>query len=412
MRVIILASLFYEDTAATAKRMTHLAEDLVAQGHEVVAITGSLRGEGRSASGLRPRAWMQTEDYHGIKVIRTWTYVPGKKTFIRRLVGFLSFMASSPFAVARLKGKYDVLVAVSPPLFSGISAFIISRLKRVPFVFDVEDIYPETAIVLGVLKNTFLIRVNRWLERFIYRVAAKIVVISEGFKVDITIQKRVKEAKVRVIPNWADWSAFKPVNADGLRNEQGWQNKFVVMFAGNVGLAQGLTTLIEAARMLEAHPDIQFVIAGEGIEKERLIKLSESYRLSNMTFLPARPHVKVPELLAAADVCLVHLRRNSLYRITIPSKTYEYMAAGKPVLMGALGEAQDLVEKAGCGIGFVPEDAEDLAASVLKLYKHPEQRKAMGENGRRHAVENYHRHDVTGKYIQVLQEVAHQTKNR
>ncbi|MCL4517077.1 MAG: glycosyltransferase family 4 protein [Firmicutes bacterium] len=407
MRVIILSSLFYPEIAANAKRMTDLAEALASRGHEVAVVAAPLHRQRGAFPAISPGAPGGREvDDHGIKIVRTFMYEPAKKTFFRRLLGVLSFALSSPFGALRLRGRYDLLVTISPSMFSGVSASIVSGLRRIPFIFDVQDIYPETAVQLGVLKNKTLIRMARWLERFIYQAAAKIVVISQGFRADITQQKGISADKVAVIPNWADTEIFRPMRGDGFKRAHGLQGKFVVMFAGNIGLAQRLRTVIEAARTLRKYTDIQFVLAGEGVEKERLVQLSGAYNLKNVTFLPGRPHVEMPALLAAADVCLVHLHKNPLGKITIPCKTYEYMAAGKPILMGASGEGKNLVEEAQCGLAFEPENPERLVEALLQLYENRGDLARLGENGRRYVAEKFSKGKVTADYIELLESMA------
>ena len=436
MRVILLTSLFYPEIGANAKRMTHLAEDLQKRGDEVIVVTAFPYYTNKTLPQEYKGKFISLESYKGIKVIRTFTYLPSSKTPLRRLLTFSSFMLSSVFALLYLKGRYDLLITISPPLFSGVSAFIISRLKRIPFIFDLQDIYPETAVSLGVLKDGFTLSLAQGLERFIYRKAEAISVISSGFK-DNLRKKGVPDRKVHIIPNWVDIELFNPEFKDDLsagspvyrasgrertaeagpsaglaaeagkiRKELNLDNKFVVMFAGNLGLAQGLQTLVKCAKLLRENKDIEFVFVGEGVERENLVNLIKKYSLSNLRFISGQPNKKMPAYLSLANVCLAHLRRGEIWKMTIPSKIYEYMAMGKPIIIGVDGEAKRLIESANCGVYVQPEDPERLSKAILKLYKDKQLCFEYGKRGRSYVRKNYSRRKIVDEYISVVTKIG------
>ena len=404
MRVLILTSLFHPEIAANAKRMTHLAEELKRKGHEVSVVTAFPYYSATVDREKYRRKWIVREQYEGIPVIRTYTYCPKRyRSFASRILCFLSFMVSSIFGAHRVKGKVDVVLTISPPFFSLFSGYIISRIKRASWVIDIQDIYPETLVALGFLKNRIAIGLLERCERFFYRKAAGIVGISEGFKRDF-VQKGAVPEKASVVPNWVDTDLFSHVQTNGLRQEYGLDGRFVVMFVGTMGFAQGLEHVVDAGRLIASQePSIQFVFLGEGVEKAQLQRRVEEYGLSNFTFIPRKPNSEIPAFLAMADVCLVHLRWNRLYEITIPCKTYEYLAAGKPVIMGVKGEALHLVEEAGCGVGIEPESPEDLASTILTMCRDRSRLARMGQLAGKCATERFSKDVVLSQYVGYLE---------
>ena len=405
MRAIIVSTIFHPDIAANAKRMRCLAEALHERGHEVAVLTSFPH----YPHGIVPQEYrgktVAEEVLDGIRVIRTYTYASPNKTFRNRLLNFLSIMLSAPLGVPRLESRWDVVVAISPSLPSAIMAYAIAKLKGAALVYDLEDIYPETAIVLNMLRNPVMIATSKALEKLVYHCATKIAVISKGFKANLR-NKGVPDHKIEIVSNWTDPELFNSRDGKMTRERYGWTNKFVVMFVGTIGLAQGAEHIVEAARLLSHVPDIQFVFLGAGVEKPRLEALVNEYGLRNVIFLPPRSHEEVPDFLSAADACLVHLRRNSLFAITIPSKTYEYMGMGRPIIMGVEGEAAELVQEAQCGIPVGPENPEAIAQGIVKLYTDPELCSRLGQNGRSFALANYTKDKVLERYLDVLEYAA------
>jgi len=403
MNVLIVTSLFYPEIAANAKRMAHLAEGLRRKGHGVSVITAFPYYSTSKDIGKYKGKWIVKDQYQGIPVIRTYTY-PSRRygNLFTRLWSFLSFMLSSIFGAFKIKGKIDVVVTISPPFFSFFSGYVISRIKRASLVLDIQDIYPETLVALGFLKNKIAIRLLEWLERFFYRKAKGMTAISEAFRQDF-MNKGAEVQGVEVVPNWVDADVFQPMDSGGLRKEYGLDGKFVVMFVGTMGFAQGLENVIEAARLLWDHQDgIEFVFLGEGVEKGRLEELVWQYRLPNFIFIPSMPNSEIPRFLSLADACLVYLRKNELYKITIPCKTYEYMAMGKPVIMGVEGEALELIRKGDCGIGVELESPCDLAKAILGMCKDRDLVRELGKRGREYLVANFNREKIVSRYIDLL----------
>ena len=403
MNVLIITSLFYPEIAANAKRMTHLAEGLREKGHTVSVITAFPYYSTASDKERYKGKWIVKDQYQQVTVIRTYTYSPKEyENFLKRLWCFLSFMVSSIFGAFETKGKVDVVVTISPPFFSLFSGYVISRIKRASLVLDIQDIYPETLVVLGFLNNRVVIKLLELLERFLYRRAKAMAAIWDGFRHDF-INKGAETQGVEVVPNWVDADVFQPMDSRDLRKEYGLDDKFVVMFAGTMGFAQALENVVGAARLLRDHQDgIEFVFLGEGVEKERLKGLVRRHKLSNFTFIPPKPNSEVPRFLSLADACLVYLRKNELYRITIPCKTYEYMAMGKPVIMGVKGEALKLIKRADCGIGVEPESPCGLSKAILEMRRDRHLALEMGKRGREYLVANFNREKMVSRYIDLL----------
>jgi glycosyltransferase involved in cell wall biosynthesis len=294
-----------------------------------------------------------------------------------------------------------------PPLTTGIPACWLSLLRRVRFIYEIQDMWPETLAATGMMRSRVALSLLGKLAKFVYSRAAGIVVISPGFKRNL-ISKGVPEEKIHVIPNGVDEAVFRPVRSDReWARGHGITGSFVVVFAGNVGLAQGLDTVLEAAEMMLDVSDIQFVLIGDGVEEPRLRRRAEERGLRNVRFLGRRPTEEMPRFFALADVLLVHLRRDPLFEITIPSKTLAYLACGRPILMAAAGDAADVVREAGAGLVCPPQDPVALAHAVRTLYTMPkDEREHMGREGRRAFLAKYATRSLVDQYEVLLRDVA------
>lgn len=384
-----------------------MAEGLKEKGHEVWVITAFPYYSTSKDLRIYKGKWIVEDKYQEIPVIKTYTYSCNKYAdLFKRLVSFLSFMLSSILGSFKVKGNVDVVITISPPFLSLFSGYVISRIKRGSLILDIQDIYPETLIALGILKNKIAIGLLEWLEKFFYRKAKAITAISDGFRQNF-ISKGANPLAVQVIPNWVDIDLFQLKDGKDLRRKLNLDGKFVVMFLGTMGPAQGLENVIEAASILKNFADkIEFVFLGEGIEKEKLEGMVRKYGFSNFTFISSQPNCEIPKFLSLADACLVYLKKNNLYGITIPCKTYEYMAMGKPIIMGVKGEALRLIEEGKCGVGVEPESPEDLTRAILELYKHRDIAIEMGGNSREYAVANFNKEKVVSRYVAFIEKHA------
>jgi glycosyltransferase involved in cell wall biosynthesis len=316
-------------------------------------------------------------------------------------------MATSSLLGPLGSGKADVMYVWHPPLTVGVSAWLIGLMRRIPFVYGVHDLWPDALEATGMLKSQRLLKWLARLESFVYRRASAIAVVSPGFKSNL-IGKGVPPDKVHVLTDWANESIYQPVLPDrALAEETGMAGRFNVLFGGNMGPAQALLTVLEAAQRLSHLPDVQFVFAGDGVDKARLEALAQGKGLANVRFLGWQPAEKMPYLYALSDVLLAHFKRDPLLEISIPSKLFSYMACGRPVLMASQGDAADLVKAADAGLTCTAQDPDALAKAVLEMYNmSPDQRAGMGVAGRKAFLQQYSQDVLLQRHEELLSQVA------
>ena len=379
-RVLLLTQWF--DPEPTFKGMV-FARELVRQGFEVEVVTGFPNYPGgKLYPGFRMRA-LSKEFIDGVQVTRVPLYPSHGKSAVGRLLNYVSFAASALFYGILGAKRSDVLYAYHPPLTVGIAAVLIGLVRRIPIVYDIQDMWPDTLRATGMFSNEIALRVVTRICDWVYRQVDRIVVLSPGFK-RLLVERKVPESKIEVIYNWcAEDALAAPGGAPPLGLAD--KSRFHILFAGNMGKAQALDAVLETARILQAKaPNLAFVFLGGGVEVDHLKEISEGAGLSNVTFLPSVPMSEVGRYLSAADVLLVHLKQDPLFRITIPSKTQAYMAVGKPILMAVDGDAADLVMQSAGGRIACSEDPESIADAALALAQtSEEERSAMAERNKR-----------------------------
>lgn len=376
-------------------------------GHEVQVLTGFPNyPSGALYPGYRLRL-CQRETVGGIPVTRVALYPEHSRSAIKRALNYVSFAASATILGPWLMRRPDVIFVFSTPYTIGIPARWMSLLWRAPFVFNVQDLWPETLGATGMLHNRHALAFVGWFADWIYRRAAAIIVISPGFRQNL-VKKGVPETKIHVVSNWVDIDHYCPVAADtGLGAHLNLDGRFNVMFAGGMGKAQGLDTVMRAAELLRSNSRIQFVFVGSGVEAPHLRAMAANLGLDNVRFLGQYPEASMPAILALADVMLVHLRDDPLFRITVPHKIFTYAASGKPILCAVSGDAAELVKAIGGGLACPPGDPTALAAAVQEFYELPEQdRRDMGERGRKAAVELYSQPVLVAQIANILEAVA------
>lgn len=407
MRILLLTLYFEPDISANAGIVTRLAEELAALGHTVNVVTAFPH---YANSRLEPpyRGKVIERSQHGpIRVLRTYVYVrPNKQSLVSRMLNYASFNCLATLAGMLLPAP-DVILAPSPPLTIGLTAWALGALKRAPFVYNVQDIYPDVAIRLGVLRNPGAIRAFRRLEDFVYRKATAVSVLSEGFRENL-LAKGVPPAKVHVIPNFVDSDWVHPLPRENpFSRREGLCDRFVALYAGNIGLSQGLETLLDACHQLRDLPDFLALIVGNGAARPSLEARAREMALSNVRFLPFQPKEEVARMYASADVSLVLLRKG-LGAESVPSKVYTIMASARPVLaaVDAGSETDRLIREAQCGVVVPPEDASALAQAIRQLRVHAQARADMGRRGREHVVAYYSPQAVAQQYERLLNEVV------
>jgi glycosyltransferase involved in cell wall biosynthesis len=382
-----------------------MARNLVRLGHQVTILTEFPN----HPSGIIPPEYKgrlyEKVELEDIEVIRVWVKASPKKTFPNRMLFYLSFMLNAFLAgMALVRNRYDAIYATSPPLFVGGAALGLSILRRVPLFFEVRDLWPESAVALGELTSLRAISLATWLEETCYRRAQKIVVVTQGIY-DRLKERAIPLNKLELIPNGANVELFHylPDLRQTIREQLGWQDRFVLMYAGIHGIAQGLEIILRAAQLLRENPLLLFVLVGDGPEKAGLLALADSLSLPNVRFLAEQPREQMPGYLSSADVALVPLRDIDLFKGALPSKLFDAWACERPVLISVDGEARNVVENAHGGIFIPPENPQALAVAALDLLKNPELRQEMGSAGRAFTEKYYSRRALAETLAEVLE---------
>lgn len=392
------------------KLLSDMAEGLAARGHDVTVLTGFPNWpSGKIYPGYRQRL-AQREVVNGVKLIRIPLYPNHSHNPLKRVANFFSFTLTASLLGPLLVPKADVMHVVHPPITVGLPAWLICQLKRIPFTLEINDMWPENLSATGMVNNQHILRAVGSFAQWVYHRARRIRVISEGFRTNL-LEKGVSAAKIRVISNWVDTEFYRPLpKSSELMERFGMRGYFNFLYAGTIGAAQGLDTVLDAADILrKSRSNIQFVLAGDGIEYERLRRLASTRKLSNVRFLGRLPGDIMPDLYACADVLLLHLRADPLYAITIPHKVFTYMAAGKPILIGAEGDAAEVVTKAEAGIAAKPGNARALAAAAQQFVDMTQaEREAFGSCGRRTVCKEYSRESLLVSLETMLKEATGQ----
>jgi glycosyltransferase involved in cell wall biosynthesis len=351
--------------------------------------------------------------------LRASVYSAHHKSFVHRILAFFSFMVSS-FLLGLGVKNVDVVWGTSPPIFQGVTAWMLARLKGAKFLFEVRDLWPKFAVAVGVLTNPILIRMSEWLERFLYRRADRIMVNSPGFLDHITTalsggasarrapQSKGKSPTITLVPNGADPAMFDPAatGAD-FRRAHGLENKFVALYAGAHGMSNDLGVVLDAAKLLAGETKIQIVLVGDGKEKPALQARARELNLTNVTFVDSVPKSEMPSALAAADACIAILKPLEEYKTTYPNKVFDYMAAGRPVALAIDGVIRAVVEAAECGVFAAPGSPSALSEIIRQLAADESRSRRMGLAGRKYLEENFSRASIGEKLVKVLEVIAH-----
>ena len=393
MHILLIHQAFAAINEAGGTRHFEFARFLVAQGHKVTVIASPVS----YLSGASNQA--KNEVIDGVTIHRAYTYQALHRSFFHRVFSFISFMISSFFIGYRVK-NVDIVWGTSPPIFQGFTAFALARIKRTKFLFEVRDLWPDFAIAVGVLTNPVLVAASHWLERFLYKNADEMIVNSPAY-VNHVSDRGAK--KVTLIPNGADPEMFDPAaNGDAFRALHNLTNKFVVMYAGAHGISNDLTVVIDAACLLLHEPRIQIVFVGDGKERQNLINYAKQSQSANLLFIPSVAKNEMPNVLAAADACIAILKPIQEYKTTYPNKVFDYMAAGKPVLLAIDGVIRQVVEEANCGVFIEPGNPVALANAIISLFKDTSNAKKMGENGSEYLKQHFSRESIAQQLETVL----------
>jgi glycosyltransferase involved in cell wall biosynthesis len=402
MRILIVSHYFPPEIGAPQVRLSTLAKTWAADGDTVTVLTAMPN----YPTGIVPPAYRgairKREQADGYQVLRTWVYATANKGLARRTLGHLSFMISSVLLGWRASGPADAVLVSSPTFFSIAAAWLLARLKRARFIVDVRDLWPAIFVELGVLTNRALIGLLERFELAAYSAADEVVVVSDGFR-DNLISRGVPPGKVHTVRNGVNIDLFDaagqadPATRAGLGARAG---DCLVLYLGTHGISQALPAVADAARRLDG-AGVRFAFVGEGAEKPLLQRRVADLGLGNVTLRPSVPHEQVPGLLAASDICLVSLRNVPLFETFIPSKMFEYLAAGKAVVGAVAGEAAQILREAGAVV-VPPEDTAALTRAIGELAANPARRQAMGQEGRLHVERFFDRAELARQYRKLL----------
>ncbi len=399
MKILYISQYFPPEAGATQSRALEMVRYLAGQGHEVTVLCNlPNHPSGIIAPGYRHR-WQVVEKWQGVRVVRTWVFTRPRKNLLVRAFFYLSFMISSFWAGWRMERHFDVVFATSPPPLTGVTGWLLSRMKGAAFVYEVRDLWREMACQLGALENPLWIWLGQHLDRFLYRRASRLICVTQGIQ-DALIRQGWGE-KTHLIRNGANTEPFSDCGQD-VRKELGWNGKFVVLYAGVWGLAQGMENLCALAERCLTDSRFQFVFAGTGPMAATVKRLQQERRLLNLMLLGEIPRDKMAGVISAADCGLVPLKDKPLFRGAVPTKMFDFWACRRPVVVSVDGEARQILEESRAGIYVAPEDVAGMAAAIRYLCENPHHCRAMGRAGRHYVKARFSRRRAAAQLEAVL----------
>ena len=405
MKVLLIHQTFVSTEQAGGTRHFELAGHCERQGIEFTIVTSNLTYlTGKDASGSRG---LVTEERQGpVRILRAWTLATLHKSFVWRVFSFLSFMVTSVWAGLKA-GPVDLVMGTSPPIFQALSSLLVAKLRRKPFLFEVRDLWPEFAIDIGILKNPLLISIARGLERFLYWQSDFLMVNSPAYRTYLVEKKGIAPEKVTLVANGVDPKMFDPESrGESFRRQWSLGDHFVATYAGAIGMANDIPNLLNAAAQLKDSAQIKILLVGAGKELEKMMKHSEEQNLDNVIFTGAVPKSEIPEVLAASDACIATLKDIPMFKPTYPNKVFDYMAAGRPTVLGIDGVIREVIEDSQAGIFVAPGNPDQLANAIRRLADDREECRAMGCRAREGVIRKFDRSTQAEKFAQLLKEVG------
>ena len=407
MQILYVSQYFPPEMGAPAARVYELSREWVKLGHKVQVLTGFPN----HPTGVIPPEYrgelFRRERIDGIEVLRAPIYAAPNRGVVRRSANYVSYALSASAVGPLLARRPDVVIATSPQFLTGVAGLWLARLFRRPFVFEVRDLWPRSIVEVGALKGgSPAVRALELVEKGLYRAADQIVAVTDSF-VDEIAAKGIDRRKIAVVKNGVDLELFCPGPKENwVREQYGLTGKFVATYVGTHGMAHGLGTILEAAELLKADDRFRFLLVGEGAEKRALKERAARMGLSNVLFVDQQPREKIPDFLRASDVCLVLLRDKPLFRTVIPSKIFEIMGCGRPIVLGVDGEARGIVEEAGAGVAFPPDDARALVKALNGLPLGAPPIEGPGRAGRRFVEARFGRTPLASRYAAILAKIS------
>ncbi|MFN5630067.1 MAG: glycosyltransferase family 4 protein [Bacteroidota bacterium] len=408
MRVIILSQYFPPEIGAPQNRLYELAVRLKDKGIDIQILTAMPNYPKMEIMNDYKGRYCCIENMNNLEVHRSYIFVSKSKSIFFRLINYFSFVFSSLLIGAIKLKKADVLICESPPLFLGISGWILAKIKGAKFIFNVSDLWPESAEKLGLVTNKFFLKMATVLEEFCYRKSTIITGQTQGICNEI--KSRFPNKRVYWLPNGVDEKFFDTEHSNVLlnwRKENNFsENDFLLLYAGIIGFAQGLEVILYTAELVREHTNIKFIILGSGPEKEKLLQLKQDLNLSNVFFYDSQPKSQMPSIVNAVDVAVIPLKKLDLFLGAIPSKIFENLAMKKPILLGVDGEARQLFINDGqAGLYFEPENFSDLANKTMLLYNNREKVETLGSNGYNYVLKNFSRNKIAAEFLIELKEI-------
>jgi glycosyltransferase involved in cell wall biosynthesis len=404
MHILFLTHYFPPEGNAPASRVSALTRRWVALGYQVTVITCVPNvPNGVPYAGFRNRL-LQREEYFGVQVLRVWTYLAPNKGAGRRTLNYLSFMISG-FLAGLACRKVDIVVATSPQFFCGWAGALLGVVRRLPFLLEIRDIWPESIEAVGALSNRIVLRYLSWLERRLYLGASHIVTVGESYRSKL-LERLVPADKISVIPNGVDRDLFTPrPPSESIRERYGLNGAFVCSYIGTVGMASGLEVVLRAAEKLQtrSQANVRFLIVGDGAALRELRQAAADRGIRNVVFTGLQPKESIADFLAASDACLVHLKKQPIFRTVMPSKIFEALALGRPVILGVQGFAEKFINGSGGGICIEPENEDALISAIARFQADPALGARMGERGRAFVMKHYDRERLADDYLLALQ---------
>lgn len=417
MRILVLHQYFLDKGDSGGSRFNELTKIWKDAGNDITVIAGMVHySTGKKKEKYRGKFILKEINEDGVEVVRCHVSESYNTNFIGRLWAYFSFVFSSLIAgLFYSNKKFDVIVVTSPPLFVGITGIVISKLKRIPMVFEIRDLWPESAIDTGVLTNSLIIKMAYWFEKVVYNNAVLINCLTPAFKQTLVEKKGVDKSKILMIPNASDFSLSETLlntfDIQQFRATLGWNEKLVIIYVGAHGVANHLIQLLETAQILK-NTNVHFVLIGDGMQKPELVKWTQTNELNNVEFINSVSKDEVFKYILASDIGTSVLKKVDTFKTVYSNKTFDYMSCKKPILMAIDGVSRDLVEEAQCGVYVEPENPRDFAQKI-ELYLNNQDRIALeGERGYQFALQNFDRQKLGTSYLNHLMAISINKSNQ
>jgi glycosyltransferase involved in cell wall biosynthesis len=407
VKILVLHQYFLGENDPGGSRFNQFVKYWEEQGHEITVVAGTVHySTGKKEKRYKGKFIVEEKYSESITVIRTHVSEAYNSSFLGRLWAYFSFSFSSLIAILFKVKKHDAIIVTSPPLFVGITGVIAKLLKRTPMIFEVRDLWPESAIDTGVLKSMPVIKTAYFVEKISYRYANKVNVLTPAFRESLINKKGVPSDKITMIPNGADLDIFKPgKKLNWVREKYQLGEKFVITYMGAHGVANNLDFILDTAKECLANKDIVFLLIGDGMTKERLKKRAADEEIENILFIDSQPKSTIPDFCNASDVCTAVLQKNDTFKTVYPNKVFDYMSCAKPILLGIDGAARELIEKSNCGIYVDPQDPQQFKSSIFLLYNNRQKVDELGKNGYEFVKENFSRKSLALNYLNEIEKV-------